>query len=127
MVCKHLRNRSIAVLEDGTCDKDNDEVDKSSSIKDIVVIQEAERDGSVVTSESEVDNFVSTLITEGSVSTSTRQMQDLLSSAITTLRSDIITITETKFQDVVKMIETNNSKFQAKCSSLRSGFLAITE
>jgi hypothetical protein len=39
---------------------------------------------------------------------STRQIQDLLSSAITTLRADIVTITETKFQDIVKMIETNN-------------------
>jgi hypothetical protein len=58
---------------------------------------------------------------------STRQMQDLLSSAITTLRADIVTITETKFQDVVKMTETNNSKFQAECTSLRSSFLAITE
>ena len=58
---------------------------------------------------------------------STRQMQDLLSSAITTLRADILTITETKFQDVVKLIETNNSRFKAECSSLRSSFLVITE
>ena len=59
MAGKHLRTRSIAVLEVSTCDKNNDEVDKASSIKDNVVIQEAETDGSVVTSESEVDNSVS--------------------------------------------------------------------
>ena len=59
MAGKHLHTRSIAVLEDNTCDKNNDEVNKTSSIKDNVVIQEAETDGSVVTSESEVDNSVS--------------------------------------------------------------------
>lgn len=105
MAGKHLRNRSIAVLEDSTSDKNNDEVDKASSVKDTVVIQEAETDGSVVMSESEVDNSVSTLITEASVTLSTRQMQNLLSSAITTLRADIVTITETKFQDIVKLID----------------------
>jgi hypothetical protein len=49
MAGKHLRNRSIAVLDDSTCGKDNNEVDKSSSIKYTVVIQEAETDASVVT------------------------------------------------------------------------------
>jgi hypothetical protein len=127
MAGKHLRNRNIAVLEDSTYDKINDEVDNANSVKDTAVSQEGELDGSVVTTESEIHNSVSTLTTEASVSMSTKQMQDLLSSAISTLRADIVSVTETKFQEVVKIIETNNLKFQAECSSLRANFLTITE
>jgi len=39
---------------------------------------------------------------------STRQLQDLLTNALSTLRTDIVTI-----------IETNNSEFEAECSNLR--------
>jgi len=35
-------------------------------------------------------------------------------------------MSEIKFQDIVTMIETTNSKFQAECSNLRSSFLTIT-
>ena len=45
-----------------------------------------------------------------------RQLQDLLINAISTLRSNIVTI-----------IETNNSKFQAECSKLQSDLLTNTE
>ena len=47
---------------------------------------------------------------------STRQLQDPLTNAISTLRTDIVTI-----------IETNNSKFQVECSKCRSDFVTIIE
>ena len=49
--------------------------------------------------------------TEIGVGISTRQLQDLLTNALSTLRTDIVTI-----------IETNNSKFETECSNLRSDF-----
>jgi len=55
----------------------------------------------------------------------TRKLQDLLNDVIT-WRTDIVTTSEIKFQDIVTMIETTNSKFQAECSNLRSHFLTIT-
>jgi hypothetical protein len=66
----------------------------------IAVNQEAETVG-IVISECEGNNSDSTVTTEVSVGMSTRQVQDLLTNVISTLRSDIVTI-----------IETNNSKFQ---------------
>jgi uncharacterized glyoxalase superfamily protein PhnB len=100
MAGKHLRNRNIAGLEDSTCDKNNDEGNNTNSDKDSIVDHEAEIDGSVVMTEGEIDKSASTHTTEASVSMSTKQMQNLLSSAITTLRADIVTVTETKFQDI---------------------------
>jgi hypothetical protein len=64
-------------------------------------------------SEYEGSNSDSIITTETSVSMTTRQLQDLLNNVITTLRADIVTMTETKFQDIVTIVETNNSKFQA--------------
>jgi hypothetical protein len=67
-------------------------------------------------SECEGNNSGSIVTTEVGVGMSTRQLQDLLTNALSTLRTDIVTI-----------IETNNSKFQAECSNLKSDFLTITE
>src|SRR5215510_913291 len=105
----HLRNRSISIVEDSTCDKDSNDVDESSIIENTAIIQEAATDRSVVVSECE-----GTLITETSVGMLARQMQELLNSAINNLREDIINITETRFQDIVTPIETNNSKLDSK-------------
>ena len=63
MAGRHLRNRSISIVEDSTCDKDSNDVDKSSIIENTAIIQEAATDRSVVVSECE-----DILITETSVS-----------------------------------------------------------
>jgi ElaB/YqjD/DUF883 family membrane-anchored ribosome-binding protein len=107
MAGRHLYNRCIAVVEDSTYGRDSNDVDEFSSLGNTAVYQEAETDGSVIMSECEGNNSVSTLITETSVSMSTRQMQDLLNSVITTLRADIVT-----------MIETNNSILQAATENI---------
>jgi len=60
------------------------------------------------------NNSDSIVKNEVSVGMSTRQLQDLLTNAISTLRSDIT------------IIETNNSEFQVECSNLRPYFLTIT-
>jgi len=66
--------------------------------------------------ECEGNNSDSIVATEVGVVMSTRQLQDLLTNALSTLWTDIVTV-----------IEANNSKFQAECSNLRSDFLTITE
>jgi len=67
-------------------------------------------------SECEGNNTDSIVTTEVGVGISARQLQDLLTNALSTLRTNIVTATE-----------TNNSKFQAECSNLRSDILTITE
>jgi hypothetical protein len=56
-----------------------------------------------------------------SVGMTTGQLQDLLNDVIITWRTNIVTMSESKFQDILKMIETN-SKFEAECSNIRSSF-----
>jgi len=67
-------------------------------------------------SECEDNNADSIVTTEVGVGMASKQLQDLLTNALSTLKTDIVTI-----------IETNNSKFQAECLNLRSDFLTITE
>jgi len=110
MAGMHLRNRSISIVEDSTCDKDSNDVDESSIIENTAIIQEAATDRSVVVSECE-----GTVITETSVSMLARQMQELLNSAINNLREDIINITETRFQDIVTKLD---SKLQAATENI---------
>ena len=74
----------------------------------------------------ECSNSDSTVTNEVSVGMSTRQIQDLLTNVMTTVRPDILTMAETKFQDIVKLMETNNSILQAKCLNLRSDSLMFT-
>jgi hypothetical protein len=62
-------------------------------------------------SECEGNNSDSIVTTEVSVSISTRQLQDLLTNAIYTLGTDIVTI-----------IETNNSEFKVECLNLNQIF-----
>ena len=47
---------------------------------------------------------------------SIRQLQDLLTNIITTLRTDIVT-----------MMETSNSTFEAEYSNLTSNFVTVAE
>jgi len=108
MAGRHLRNRSIAFVEDSIDRRDNNEVDEISSLDNTAVNQEAETEG-IVMSECEGNNPDSRVTNEAGVGMSTRQLQDLLTNALSTLRTDIVTT-----------IETNNSKFQAECSNLRS-------
>jgi hypothetical protein len=56
----------------------------------------------------EDNNADSTVTTEVRVGMSTRQLQNILNNALSTLRTDIVTLTE-----------TNNSKFQAECLNLK--------
>ena len=116
MAGRHFRNRSITIVEDGIGRRGSNVVDIITSIiENAAVNQEAETEGNVM-SEREGNNSDSMASTEVGVCMSTRQLQDLLTNAISTLRTDIVTI-----------IETNNSKFQVECSKLRSDFVTITE
>jgi len=108
MAGRHLRNRSIAFVEDSNGRRDSNEVDEISSLDDTAVKQEAETEGTIM-SECEGNNPDSIVTTKVSVGMSTRQLQDLLTNTFSTLRTDIVT-----------MIETSNSKFQTECSNLRS-------
>lgn len=54
----------------------------------------------------ECSNSDSTVTTEVSVGVSARQLHDLLTDVINTVRTDVVTMTETKFKDVVKIMET---------------------
>jgi len=67
-------------------------------------------------SECECNNADSTVTTVVGVGVSGRQLQHRLTIGLSTLRTDIVTI-----------IDTNNSKFQAECLNLKSDFLYITE
>ena len=115
MTGRHLRNRRITIVEDSIGRRGSNEVDIISSLENAAVNKEAETEG-IVMSEREGNNSDSTASTEVGVCMSTRQLQDLLTNAISTLRTD-----------VVKIIETNNSKFQVECLKLRSNFVTITE
>jgi hypothetical protein len=114
MAGRHLRNRSITIVADSIGRRGSNEVDLIS-LDNAAVNQEAETDG-IVMWEREGNNSDSMASTEVRVCMSTRQLQDLLTNAISTLRMDIVTI-----------IKTNNSKFQVECSKLRSDFVTITE
>jgi len=76
------------------------------------VNQEVETARNLVLSGTEDNNSESAVKTDVSVRTSARKLQDLLTNAIVTL-----TVTITK---------TNNSKFQAECSNLRSDIVTLT-
>jgi hypothetical protein len=110
MAGRHLRNESITFVEDSIGGRDSDEVDEISSLDNTAVNKETETEGTVM-SECEGNNSDSTVTTEVSVGMSIRQLEDLLTNAISTLRTDIVTIKE-----------TNNSKFQVECSNLRLDF-----
>jgi ribosome-associated translation inhibitor RaiA len=115
MAGRRLRNQSITFVEDSIDGRDSNEVDEVSSLDNTAVNQEAETEGTV-TSECEGNNSDSIVATHVSVGMSIRQLQDLLTNTISTLRADIVTI-----------IETNNSKFQVECSNLLSDILTIIE
>ena len=91
----------------------SNEVDEFS-LGNSAVSQEAETEGTVM-SQCVGNNSDSIVTTETSVGMTTRQLQDVLNDVIT-WRTDIVKMSEIKFQDNVTMIERTNSKFQAECS-----------
>jgi hypothetical protein len=109
MAIRHLRNRSITIVEDSVSGRGSNEVDEFSGIGNTAVNQEAETEGTLV-SECVGNNFDSIVTTETSVGMTTRQLQGLLNDVIATWRTDIVTMSETKFQDIVTMIEAKNLK-----------------
>ena len=115
MAGKHLSDRNIAVVEGTSVCADNSEVDVISSLDNTAVNQGAETERTVM-SEFEYNNAGNIMKTEIGVGMSSKQLQDILTNALSTLRTDIIAI-----------LETNNSKVQAECSKLRSAILTITE
>ena len=108
MAGRNLNNRSITFVADSIGGRSSNEVDEFSSLANTTVNQEAEAEGTVM-SEYEGNNSDSIVTTEMIVSMTTRQLQDLLNNVITSLRADIVTMTETKFQDIVTVIETNKN------------------
>ena len=106
MAGRHLRNRSITFVEGNIGGRDSNKVDEISSLNNTAIYQEAEKEG-IVMAECEGNNSNSIITNEVSVGMSTRQLQDLLTNAFFTLRSDIVT------------------KFQVECSNLRADFLLL--
>jgi hypothetical protein len=90
-------------------------VHEISSFDNTAVNQGVETEGTVM-SECESNNADSTVTTEVGVGMSARQLQDRLNNALSVFKKDIVTI-----------IETNNSKFQAECINYRSDSLTITK
>jgi hypothetical protein len=119
MAGKHLRNRSVTFVEDSIGGKDNNEVDEISSFDDTAINQKAETVG-IVMSECEGNNSDSIVSTEVSVSMSTRQLQDLLTNAISTLRSDFLTITEQSDAKLHAATENITAKTQKETQSLHN-------
>jgi hypothetical protein len=115
MAGRHLRNRNITFVEDSIIPRDSSEVYGIKSFDNTAVNQGAETEGTVM-SECECNNADSTVTTVVGVGVSGRQLQHRLTIGLSTLRTDIVTI-----------IDTNNSKFQAECLNLKSDFLYITE
>ena len=95
MASRHLHNVSITVVQGRTGCKGINEVIEFRSLDNTAVNQEAETEGTVVMSEFECSNCHSTFTTEGSVGMSTRQLQDLLTSVVTAVRTDLLRMMET--------------------------------
>jgi len=79
--------------EDSIGRRDSNVVDEISSLDNTAVNQGAETEGTVM-SECEGNNSDSIVTTEVGVGMSVRQLQDLLTNALSTLRSDCLTTTE---------------------------------
>jgi len=94
MAGRHLRNQSITFVEDIIGGRDSNEVDEIGSLDNNAINQEAETEG-IVMSECESNNSNSIVTIEVSVGMSTRQLQDLLTNAVSALRTDIVKIIET--------------------------------
>jgi len=95
MADRHLRNRSITIVEDKIVRKGSNEVDVISSLENAAVNQEVEAEKSVM-SEREGNHSDCMVSTEVGICMSTRQLQDLLTNAFSALRTDIVTIIEKK-------------------------------
>src|SRR5215469_3549138 len=117
MAGRHLRNRSIALVEDNIGGRDSNEFEEISSLDNTAINQEAETVGSVM-SECEANNSDGVVSTEVGVDMSIRQMHDLLTSAISTLRSDFLTITEQFDSKLHRATENITAKIEQKIEKL---------
>jgi len=103
MAGKHLRNRNIAVVENISGCADNSEVDEVSCLEDTTVNQGPETERTVMP-ENEENNAGSIITTEVGVGMSPRQLQDILTKALSTLRTDITEQLDSKLQVVTENI-----------------------
>ena len=98
MAGRHLRNRSITIVEDKIERKGSNEVDVINSLKSAAVNQEVATEETDIP-EREGNNSDSMVSNEVGVCRSTRQLQDLLTNAFSALRADIVTIIEKKLRN----------------------------
>jgi Skp family chaperone for outer membrane proteins len=117
MAGRHLRNRSIIFVEDNIGGRDSNEVDEISSFDNTAINQEAETVG-IVMSEYEVNNSDTIVSTEVSVGMLTRKLQDLLTNAIYTLRSALLTVTEQLDSKLQAATENITAKIQQENEKL---------
>jgi hypothetical protein len=113
MIGRHLRNRSITFVEDSIGGRDSDEVDQISSLDNTALNQEAESKG-IVMSECVDNNSGSIITTEISVSMSARQLQDLVTKAFSTLRTDIVAIIKTDNLNLDSKLQVATENIAAK-------------
>jgi len=117
MAGRHLRNRNITFVEDSIGGRDSNEVDETSSFDNTVVNQEAETEENV-TEECEYINSDSIVTTKVDVCMSTRQLYDLLTNVISTLRADITANLESKLQaateNITAKIQQENENISEK-------------
>jgi len=117
MAGRHLRNRSIVFGEDSIVHRDSKDVDQINSLDNTAVNQRAETEG-IVMSECEGNNTDSIVTTEVGVGMSARQLQDLLTNALSTLRTDIVTMIDSKLQaateNITAKIRQENEKLSEK-------------
>jgi len=115
MAEKNLRNRSIAIIENKIEHKGSNKVDMSNNPKNVVVNQEVETEGTNIPGH-ESSNSGCRVVNDIDSYRSTSQLQELITSAIAALRTDIVMI-----------IERNNSEIQVECSKLRQELATATE
>jgi hypothetical protein len=120
MAGRHLRNRSITFVEDSIVRRDSNEVDEIRSLDNTAVSQGGEIEGTVM-SECEGNNSDRIVTTGVGVGMSTRQLQDLLTNALSTLRTNNVTVIEqldTKLQatteKITAKIQQENEKLSEK-------------
>jgi len=117
MAGRHLSNRNISFAEDSIGRTDSNEVDEISSLDNTAVNQGAETEGTAM-SECEGNNPDSIVTNKVGFGMSTRQLQDLLTSALSTLRTDIVTIIYSKLravtENITAKIRQENEKLSEK-------------
>lgn len=116
MAGKQLRNRNVTSVEDDLSSKNTSETDKISNIGNSEANHEVNTvEAGMLVNES--NDAGDTVTEEVSVSTSTRQLQDLLTSAISTLTEQL----DSKFQAATESITTEiSARIQKENEKLHS-------